>query len=132
MEQHRANAACAVCHNRMDPLGFAFENFDAIGRWRDDDDKAEIDPSGTLPGGQKFSGAEELRTILKAKPERFARNLARKMLTYAIGRGLEPYDNQAIGEIATRMAADDYKCSSLVLAIVNSEPFRMRHGKGVE
>ncbi|HEY2840145.1 MAG TPA: DUF1592 domain-containing protein [Pirellulales bacterium] len=132
MEQHRANAACAVCHNRMDPLGFAFENFDAIGRWRDRDDDAEIDPSGTLPGGQKFSGAAELRTILKSKPERFARNLARKMLTYALGRGLEPYDNQAIGEIAARMAADDYKSSSLVLAVVNSEPFRMRRGKGVE
>lgn len=132
MEQHRANAACAVCHNRMDPLGFAFENFDAIGRWRDRDDEAEIDPSGTLPGGKKFSGAAELRTILRSQPDRFARNLARKMLTYAIGRGLEPYDNQAIGEIATRMAADDYKCSSLVLAVVNSEPFRMRRGKGVE
>jgi hypothetical protein len=132
MEQHRANAACAVCHNRMDPLGFAFENFDAIGRWRDRDDEAEIDPSGTLPGGKKFSGAAELRTILRSQPDRFARNLARKMLTYAIGRGLEPYDNQAIGEIATSMAADDYKCSSLVLAVVNSEPFRMRRGKGVE
>jgi len=132
MEQHRENPACAVCHNRMDPLGFAFENFDAIGRWRDRDDEAEIDPSGTLPGGQKFSGAAELRAILKSKPDVFARNLARKMLTYALGRGLEPYDNQAIREIAARMAADNYKCSSLVQAVVSSEPFRMRRGKGVE
>ncbi|MBI2823799.1 MAG: DUF1592 domain-containing protein [Planctomycetia bacterium] len=132
MEQHRANPNCAVCHNRMDPLGFAFENFDAIGAWRDREGEQTIDAGGTLPGGQTFAGATQLRAILKAAPEPFARNLVRKMLTYALGRGLESYDNEAVNEITSQLAAHDYKFSTLVVAVVKSEPFRMRRAKGVE
>ena len=132
IEQHRENATCAVCHARMDPLGFALENFDAVGAWRDKDEEREIDASGVLPGGQKFAGAAELRSILKSRPESFARSMARKMLTYALGRGLEAYDTQAVYEIAARMKAADYKFSSLVLEVVRSEPFRMRRSRGVD
>ncbi|HEY4311827.1 MAG TPA: DUF1592 domain-containing protein [Pirellulales bacterium] len=132
MEQHRANSSCAVCHARMDPLGFAFENFDAIGAWRDRDDEHEIDPSGILPGGQKFAGAAELRVLLAARPELFARSLVRKMLTYALGRGLEAYDTQTVAEIAERLKSQDYKFSALVLEIVRSEPFQMRRARGAE
>jgi hypothetical protein len=132
MEQHRANPSCAVCHARMDPLGFAFENFDAIGAWRDRDDEHEIDPSGVLPGGQKFAGAAELRALLAARPELFARSLVRKMLTYALGRGLEAYDTQTVAEIAERLKAQDYRFSALVLEIVRSEPFQMRRARGTE
>src|SRR5207253_3837822 len=88
MEQHRANAICASCHARMDPIGFAFENFDAIGAYRERDGQSPIDPSGELPDGQKFDGPAGLKSILKGKKELFARSLAEKMLTYALGRGL--------------------------------------------
>ena len=132
MEQHRANPACASCHARMDPLGFALENYDAIGAWRDSDEEREIDASGVLPGGQKFTGAAELRGVLAARPELFARSLLRKMLTYALGRGLEPYDTQTVYEATGRLKARDYKFSALVLEIVQSEPFQMRRGKGAE
>jgi hypothetical protein len=132
MEQHRENQSCAVCHARMDPLGFALENFDAVGAWRDRDEDHEIDASGILPDGKSFTGAAELRVILKAKPELFARSLVRKMLTYALGRGLEPYDARAVHEITARLQAHDYKFSSLILEVVRSEPFRMRRARGVE
>ncbi|HVU86179.1 MAG TPA: DUF1592 domain-containing protein [Pirellulales bacterium] len=132
MEQHRANASCAVCHARMDPLGFAFENFDAIGAWRDQDEDHPIDPSGVLPGGKTFSGATELRALLAARPELFARSLVRKMLTYALGRGLEAYDTQTVADIAERLKSQDYKFSALVLEIVRSQPFQMRRARGAE
>jgi len=132
MEQHRANPSCAVCHTRMDAIGFALENFDAIGAWRDRDEDHEIDASGVLPGGKAFSGAAELKSILAAKPELFARSLVRKMLTYAVGRGLEAYDTQTVAEITERLQAQDYKFSALVLEIVRSEPFQMRRAQGVE
>ncbi|HEY1601973.1 MAG TPA: DUF1592 domain-containing protein [Pirellulales bacterium] len=132
MEQHRANASCASCHARMDPLGFALENFDAVGAWRDRDDDHEINASGTLPGGKSFSGGAELRDILKARPELFARSLVRKMLTYALGRGLEAYDTQAVYDITSHLKTQEYKFSSLVLDVVRSEPFQMRRAQGVE
>src|SRR5581483_10916153 len=87
MEKHRTNALCASCHARMDPIGFAFENYDAIGSFRQKDGQFDIDPSGVLPDGRKFQGPAELKTILKEKQELFARSLAEKMLTYALGRG---------------------------------------------
>jgi hypothetical protein len=86
MEQHRANAICASCHQRMDPLGFAFENYDAIGRWREKDGECAIDPSGVLPDGQTFQGPAELKAILKSKKDLFRRCLTEKILTYALGR----------------------------------------------
>jgi hypothetical protein len=129
MEQHRANASCASCHQRMDPLGFGFENFDAIGAWRERDGKLPIDSSGTLPDGQSFQKPQELRAILKAKSQDFCRCLTEKMLTYALGRGLEPYDQSAVDHICSRVAKDDYRFSRLVIEIVNSDPFQKRRGK---
>lgn len=129
MEQHRENPNCASCHQRMDPLGFGFENFDAIGAWRERDGKFPIDPSGTLPDGQSFKGPQDLKAILKGKQDAFRRCLAEKMLTYALGRGLESYDKCAVDQIAGAVARNGNKFSSLVLAIVRTEPFQMRRGK---
>jgi mono/diheme cytochrome c family protein len=129
MEQHRAKTICASCHQRMDPLGFGFENYDAIGAWRTADGKFAIDPSGELPGGKAFKGPAELKTILKTRKDAFARCLAEKMLTYAIGRGLENYDRRAVTGIAGDMAKGEYKFTSLVAAIVESDPFLKRRGQ---
>ena len=96
LEKHRANATCASCHARMDPLGFALENFDAIGRWREKDGKLAIDASGTLPDGRSFKGYEDLRAILKADPGAFTECLTEKMLIYALGRGLERGDRKTV------------------------------------
>jgi Protein of unknown function (DUF1592)/Protein of unknown function (DUF1588)/Protein of unknown function (DUF1585) len=129
MEQHRANAACAVCHEQMDALGFAFENFDAVGAFRSKDGKFDIDPAGELPGGQKFAGPAELKKILKAKSDLFGRCLSEKMLTYALGRGLEYYDRCAVDEIVGKLQKADYRFAGLVIAIVQSDPFQMRRAK---
>jgi hypothetical protein len=129
MEQHRAKPICASCHQRMDPLGFGFENYDAIGAWRSADGKFAIDPSGELPGGKTFKGPAELKVILKARKDAFARCLAEKMLTYAVGRGLENYDRRAVGGVAAELAKNDYKFTSLVVAIVQSDPFLKRRGQ---
>jgi cytochrome c5 len=129
MEQHRANPACASCHQRMDPLGFGLENFDAIGAWRTQDGKFDIDPSGTLPSGESFSGPRELRAVLKAHRDEFRHCLAEKMLTYALGRGLEYYDKCAVDRITAAVAREDDKFSSLILEIVHSDPFQKRRGK---
>jgi hypothetical protein len=128
MEQHRENLACASCHARMDPIGFAFENFDAVGAFRQKDGEFVIDPSGTLPSGQSFKGPAQLKTILKDKKTQFARCLAEKMTTYALGRGIEFYDRRAIDKICAAMDKDDYRFSRLVIEIVKSDPFRLRRG----
>ncbi len=127
MEQHRENPSCAVCHNKLDPLGFGFENFDGVGRWRTEERGEPIDASGTLPGGESFAGVEDLKAFLKAQRQpQFTRALAEKMLTYALGRGLEYYDACAVDTIAERVAADGHRFSRLVVEIVNSDPFRKR------
>jgi hypothetical protein len=130
MEEHRSKPICAACHQRMDPLGFAFENYDAIGAWRDKDGNFAIDASGTLPSGQSFKGARELSAILKAREPEFRRCLAEKMLTYALGRGLEYYDKCALDDICTAVAKGENRFSSLVIAIAKSEPFQLRKGRG--
>lgn len=130
MEQHRAKPICASCHQRMDPLGFGFENFDAIGAWRTRDGKHAIDPSGTLPNGQSFKGPAELRAILKKRQDAFARCLTEKLLTYALGRGVERYDRCAIDDIVKDAGKNNYKFSRLAIDIVKSDPFRKRRGKG--
>ena len=130
MEQHRANASCAVCHRQMDPIGFGLENYDASGAWREQEGKFPIDASGTLPSGKSFNGPGELKTVLKSQPELFARNLTEKMLTYALGRGLESYDRSAVNEIEQRLAANGYRFSTLVMEVVKSRPFLMRSGNG--
>ncbi len=131
MEQHRSNPNCATCHARMDPLGFAFENFDAVGAWRDFDGRFTIDASGVLPGGKKFDGPPELIAILKtARRQQFCRCFAEKMLTYALGRGLESFDRCAVDKIVEGLEKNDYRFSSLVAEIVQSDPFLWRGSKG--
>jgi hypothetical protein len=129
MEQHRSNPSCANCHARLDPLGFAFENYDAIGRFRTKDGNFPIDPSGELPGGVKFQGAGELKQILKGKKDLFSRCLTEKLLTYGLGRGLEYYDKAPVDRILQALEKKDYRFSALVIEIVKSDPFRMRRGK---
>jgi mono/diheme cytochrome c family protein len=126
MEQHRDNAVCASCHKAMDPLGFGLENYDGIGGWRDKDGEFAIDASGELPNGQTFSGPQELKQVLKARQDDFLRCLAEKMLTYGLGRGVEYSDRCTVRDIATSMAANDFKFSSLILAVVASDAFQKR------
>jgi hypothetical protein len=129
LEKHRADPVCAGCHSRMDPLGFGLENFDAIGRYRTEDGKFPIDSSGTLPSGKSFKDAEELIHILQDDKDAFTRCLVEKMLTFAIGRGLERYDRPVVNQIARNVAAKQYKFSALVMEIVSSAPFQMRHAE---
>ncbi|HMF12840.1 MAG TPA: DUF1592 domain-containing protein, partial [Gemmataceae bacterium] len=129
MEQHRTKPDCAVCHAKLDPLGFGFENFDGIGSWRDKDGRFEIDSSGVLPDGKQFKGPAELRTILIGRAPEFRHCLSEKMLTYSLGRGLEYYDKCAVDEIAASTAKEQDRFSALVLAVVQSEPFQNRRGK---
>ncbi len=126
LEAHRAKPACAVCHDRLDPLGFGFENYDAIGRWRDEDGSGAIDNSGTLPNGTTFVGPIELKRLFLARGRDFARSLTEKMLTYALGRGLEDCDAPTVDAIVARLERDEWRFSSLVLGIVESYPFRFR------
>jgi mono/diheme cytochrome c family protein len=129
MEQHRANPSCASCHQRMDPLGFGFENYDAIGAWRTVDGNSPIDPSGVLPDGKSFKGPKELKGILKGKEEEFRRCFTEKLLTYALGRGLEFYDKAATLQISRNLAQKGNRFSALVVEIVKSDPFQKRRGK---
>jgi hypothetical protein len=128
MEQHREKASCATCHSRMDPLGFGLENYDGVGAWRDKDGSFPIDASGNLPTGSSFRGPEQLKAILKSRSHEFARCLTVKMLTYALGRGLEDYDHCAVDKIVERLVAANYRFSVLVQGIVESEPFLKRRG----
>jgi mono/diheme cytochrome c family protein len=132
MEQHRANPSCATCHSKLDPLGFGLENFDGIGSWRTQDNKQDIDSSGVLPGGEKFAGPAELRKVLLGKADLFRNCLAEKLLTFALGRGLEYYDKCALDEIVAASKSQKDTFSSLVLAIVRSDPFQKRKGKRSE
>ena len=126
LAQHRRNPVCAGCHAMIDPPGFALENFDAVGRWRDVDDAFRpIDASGTLPDGTGFDGVVGFRNALAAAPERFVTNVTEKLLTYALGRGLEPYDMPAVRRIV-REAAPDYRLGDVILGITESIPFQMR------
>ncbi len=126
LAEHRANPACASCHNLMDPVGFALENFDAVGRWREYEGGAVIDVSGGLPDGSVFAGVEKLEHGLLERPELFVRALSEKMLIFALGRGVEAHDAPAVRQIVKEVEANDYKFSSLVLGIAKSVPFQMR------
>jgi len=130
LEQHRANPVCSSCHTRMDPLGFSLENYDAVGSWRDKDGKFPVDSSGVLPDGRTFQGPEGLKSVLRADKDAFASALTSKLLAYGLGRGVESFDQPAIRQIVSRLPADDYRFSSLVLEIVNSSPFQMQRGAG--
>ena len=126
LEQHRANPACASCHNLMDPPGFALENFDAIGRWREYEFGEPVDASGGLPDGNVFVGIENLEDGILQRPELFVRTLSEKLLTFGLGRGVEVYDAPAVRKIVKEAKANDYRFSSVILGIINSVPFQMR------
>jgi hypothetical protein len=126
MEQHSANPTCAVCHRLMDPLGFALENFDGLGRWRDSVGANPIDMSGVLPDGTQFNGPAGLREVLLGKKDLFIETFTERLLTYALGRGVEAYDQPVIRKIVREAAAQDHRWSSIVLNIVKSTPFQMR------
>jgi mono/diheme cytochrome c family protein len=129
MELHRASPACAICHTRMDPIGFALENFDAVGKWRTTDAGIPIDASGVTPDGAKFEGPDGLRQALLNRPELLVSAATGKLLTYALGRTLEYYDAPAVRQIVREAAPSEYRWSSIVLGIVNSTPFQMRRSK---
>ena len=129
MEQHRANPSCANCHAKMDPLGFAFENFDAIGGFRQKDGEFPIETAGVLPDGKTFQGPVELKAILMEQRSKLSRNLAEKLLTYALGRGLEHYDRRAVLKIQTALEQNGYKFSTLASEIAKSDPFRMKRSE---
>jgi mono/diheme cytochrome c family protein len=124
MEQHRKNPACAVCHQKMDPIGFGMENFDPIGRWRDKEGKFDVDASGTLPSGKSFRGPTQLKKILLEQKPLFARALSEKLLTYALGRAVESTDRCSLDAVA----ASGYRLDDLVTAVVTSDPFLKRKG----
>jgi hypothetical protein len=126
LAEHRANAACASCHNLMDPIGFSLENFDAIGRWRTLEDGQPIDVTGGLPDGSKFAGVAGLEAGLLKRPDIFVNTLTEKLMVFALGRGVEAYDAPAVRKIVRDAQADDYRFSSIILGIVKSTPFTMR------
>ncbi len=127
MEQHRADPACASCHKLMDPLGLALENYDAIGRWRNDEYGHAIDTSGELPGGEIVRGPGDLiRTLTTKKSEQFARCFTEKLMTFALGRGLEYYDRCAVDQIMASASKQDYRFSTMIFQIVTSDPFQRK------
>ncbi len=125
-EQHRADPNCSGCHNLMDPIGFGLETYDAVGRWRTHDGGIRIDASGVLPGGKSFDGVAGLRQVLKGQSAAFTRNLTEKLMTFALGRGLELSDRPVVEKIVQKAASSDYHFSGLVMGVVNSEAFQMR------
>jgi hypothetical protein len=127
MESHRANPSCASCHQQMDPLGFALENYDPVGRWRTSDGPYQVDPSGELAGGQAFADISELKRILRTKAsKKFARCLIENMLTYALGRGLEPFDYCTVEAIRAQLESDEFRIHAIVFGIVQSDAFQSR------
>jgi len=129
LAQHRADPVCGGCHSRIDPLGFALENYDALGQWRTEDAGKPIDNTGELPDGTKFAGPDELRAVLMDKKDLFVRNLTNRMLGYALGRGLTRQDSCTVDSIVSQLAGEGYKSQALIQAIVMSEPFRYQAGR---
>ena len=126
LAEHRANAACASCHDVLDPIGFAMENYDAVGRWRALEDGQPVDATGGLPDGSKFNGVDPLEDGLRKRPDVFVSTLAEKLLTFALGRGVETYDAPAVRKIIAEAKANDFRFSSVILGVVRSAPFTMR------
>jgi hypothetical protein len=126
LEQHARDASCAACHRKMDPLGYALDNFDAVGRWREKHGEQLLDVSGKLPTGQMLNGAGDLKRVLLERKDEFTRNMIEQYLVYALGRELGDYDDCPVQGIAQRLKAEDYRYSTLVLEIVKSYPFLQR------
>ena len=129
LAQHQSRPECASCHKTIDPIGFALENFDAVGRWRDFEEGAPVDVSGSLPDGSRFDGVGGLEAALLRRPELFAQTLTEKLLTFALGRGVAYYDAPAVRKILRDAEGDGYRFSSLILGIVESAPFQMRRAR---
>jgi hypothetical protein len=129
LAQHRANPACAGCHQLMDPVGFAFENYDAVGRWRDMEGNLPVDASGGLPDGSKFVGVSGVEKAILDRPDLFLATFTEKLLTYAVGRGVEHYDGPAVRRVLADARAGGYRFSSFITGIVNSIPFQMRRSQ---
>ena len=132
LEKHRADPSCANCHKRMDPIGFAFENYDAVGAWRDRDGAHAIDTSASLPDGSSFQGPVELKALILSRKDDFIRCLTEKMATYALGRGVEYYDASTVRSIRTALGDRQYRISTLILEITKSYPFQYRRDRGTE
>ena len=130
VERHQADPGCASCHARIDPLGFALENFDVMGRWRTEDEGEAIDSSGSLPSGETFSGPEGLKDLLLSRPGPFARATVERLMTYALGRELDPRDQPAVRQILRDAEGDGYRFADLVLGVVRSPPFQLRLARG--
>jgi hypothetical protein len=126
LAEHRKNPTCAGCHRLTDPVGFALENYDAVGRWRTMDAGETIDASGTLFDGTDFRGVAGLQKAILRNPDLFVTTLSEKLLTFATGRGVDYYDAPAVRKVVREARADDYRFSSIVMGIVNSMPFKMR------
>src|SRR5262249_38837122 len=132
MEQHRQNPACSSCHSRMDPLGFGLENFNAIGVWRTEDSNFPIDASGALPDGRTFRTPAQLKATPQADKDAYIRGLTERLLTYALGRGLERYDIPAVNTITAKLPVSGYRFSRFVLGVANSLPFQARRPANIE
>jgi hypothetical protein len=130
MVQHRAAPACAGCHARMDPIGFALENFDAIGHWRERDSDQPIDVAGTLPDGTKIQGVAGLKQALVRQPEQFVSTVTEKLLMYSLGRNVQYFDEPVVRSIVRGAARDNYRFAALVVGVTKSEPFQMRKARG--
>jgi hypothetical protein len=126
LARHRADPACAGCHSRIDPLGFALENYDALGQWRDEEAGKPVDNAGELPDGTKIAGSDELKAVLMARKDVFVRNLTARMLGFALGRGLTPKDECVVDDIVAQLKTGGYKSQILVEAIVMSPEFATR------
>ncbi len=128
LEQHRSNAVCASCHQTIDPLGFALENFDALGAWRTVDEGGNpVDAGGTMPNGVRVDGLAGLRALLLSRPEQFVGTVTEKLLAYALGRAVEYYDQPTVRKIIRDASVGEYQWSSLILGIVESPAFLMRN-----
>ena len=128
MIEHRVNPVCASCHKVMDPIGFSLENFDAVGAWRAKEADADIDASGELADGTKVNGVVELREAIIKKPENFVGTFTEKLMTYALGRGIDSRDMPAVRKIVRDAGKDNYRSSAIVMGIIESLPFRCRGG----
>jgi hypothetical protein len=130
LQEHRKNAVCATCHSQMDPLGFALEHFDAVGQFRAfDEASTPIDASGSLPGGAPFDGLPGLRSILLERREQFVGTVSERLLSFALGRGVEYYDRPALRRIVRTAAAGGYRWSAIITGIIESTPFQMRRAE---
>jgi len=132
MEQHHANPVCATCHNIFEPLGLALENFDAVGSWRTEDGGTTIDATGKFVDGMALDGPASLRALLVKYQDQFVRNVTEKLLTYALGRGVEYQDMPLLRNIVKESASSNYRFSSLVMSIVTSDPFQLNMKESAE